>query len=218
MLAVLLRGCILLLSGAAQAACLEGSGEVLHARYDVYGQTQRYSVDFYRDPQQVAWQQDAVISVWSRDAGGASLLRAFPHFQRSIWYPAEDLQALGTARAWRSVAGWPEPASLGYAVEVELAGVVQGCPVTEYGRGVSRVLWVEAADLPARISDGEQVWQLVALKKRSAAETFGRWLEWPSTDFTDVGDSEVDPFLRRMIAQGVAGRGAYGAASAEAAP
>lgn len=209
---------LLLLAGAARAGCLNGDGDVLHARYDVYGTTERYSVDFYRSARQVAWQQGAVISVWSREGQGPSLLRAFPQFQRSIWYPATDLQALDQARDWQSVAGWPAPVSLGYGLDVAEAGIVQGCPVAEYRRGDSRVLWVEAAAVPARIAEGGRVWQLVELESVTTADTFARWRQWPSTDFADVGDSEADPFLRRMIAQGFMTRDVHGAASGENAP
>ncbi|MCK0153532.1 hypothetical protein MWU49_07455 [Alcanivorax sp. S6407] len=208
---------LMLLAVNVRASCLGGEGSVLHARYDVYGQTQRYSVDFFRDDQRVAWRQGAVINVWSGETRTPSLLRAFPQYQRSIWYPAADLEALNRGADWQSVAGWPAPASLGYALKDGEAGVVQGCTVSEYVRGDSRVQWVEAAGVPARIAEGETVWQLVELDSVPAEETFLRWARWPSTDFADVGDSEADPFLRRMIAQGFIGRGTHEAASGEAA-
>ncbi|MED5238420.1 MAG: hypothetical protein VX379_02470 [Pseudomonadota bacterium] len=202
---------LLLCIGTVQGACRGGpadDGAVLHARYDVYDQTRRYRVDFYRGVDQVAWRQGAVISVWSDHGGAISLLRAFPQFQRSLWYPAADLAALDQAREWSAVAGWPAPVSLGYSVLEPEAGIVQGCPVTEYGRGDSRVLWVDAAGVPARIVEAGRVWQLVGLERVPQADTFVRWQRWPSTDFADVGDSEADPFLRRMIAQGFMGQDA----------
>ena len=119
---------LLVLSPLAQAQCLQpAAGSVIHARYDVYNGTQRYSVDFYRGDDQVAWQRGDVISAWSQQDDQVSLLRVFPQYQRTIWYPAGDLRALGKSSEWGAVTGWPVPQENGYQRVSDQVAVVQGC-------------------------------------------------------------------------------------------
>lgn len=213
---------VVLLGGWASlvsAQCLKGEGEVVHARYDVYAGDQRYSVDFYRGDNQVAWQRGEVISVWTHQGGAASLLRVFPQYQRTIWYPAGDLRALGKEASWSGVTGWPDPQGSGYQRVGEDVSLVQGCPAKEYlGHGKMSVLWLEDVQLPARMAGTGTVWQLVSLDVVSQASTFDLWSGWESTDFADVGDNESDPFLRRMISLGFVEHGASGFYHADGTP
>lgn len=205
---------------AAQECAVPDAGQVLHARYDVYRGDQRYSVDYFHDDEQVAWRRGQVISLWSRSGDQASLLRVFPQYQRTIWYPAGDLRALGKGADWRGVAGWQLPQENGYSSTGEGVAVVQGCEARAFGNVAgSKVLWLAEAGLPARVEGlSGVVWQLVSLETVSRAESFGRWEQWQSTDFADVGDNEADPFLRRMIALGFVEHGASGFYQADGSP
>lgn len=213
----------LMLAGAASAECVDGApggaGQVLHARYQVLSEGGRHAVDFYRSGDQVAWQRGDVISVWQKESDSASLLRAFPGYERSIWYPAGDLRALGKGARWQGVTGWPEPEQAGFSPVEGSDAVVLGCPVQAYQNGEqAQVLWVEQASVPARVADAAQQWQLVSIQRVSMSETFDRWRTWPSTDFADVGDNEADPFLRKMIALGFVEHGASGFYRADGEP
>ncbi|RJG17922.1 hypothetical protein D4A39_05365 [Alcanivorax profundi] len=211
---------LLVLSPLAQAQCLQpAAGSVIHARYDVYNGTQRYSVDFYRGDDRVAWQRGDVISAWSQQDDQVSLLRVFPQYQRTIWYPAGDLRALGKSSEWGAVTGWPVPQENGYQRVSDQVAVVQGCEAGEFENAEgARVLWLETAGLPARIAENDTVWQLVSLEQVAESDTFARWSAWQSTDFADVGDNEADPFLRRMIALGFVEHGASGFYQADGTP
>lgn len=205
----------LMLAGVASAQCVEGvpegEGQVLHARYQVFSEGGHHVVDFYRSDNQVAWQRGEVISVWKKEAESASLLRAFSGYERSIWYPAGDLRALGKGASWQRVTGWPEPKQAGFSPVEGDDAVVLGCPAQAYQKGEqSQVLWVEQVGVPARVADAAQQWQLVSIQQESMRDTFDRWHTWPSTDFADVGDNEADPFLRKMIALGFVEHGASG--------
>lgn len=213
----------LLLAGVASAKCvegaLEGDGQVLHARYQVVSEGGHHVVDFYRSANQVAWQRGDVISVWKKEAENASLLRSFPGYERSIWYPAGDLRALGKVARWQGVTGWPEPEQAGFSPVEGGDAVALGCPVQTYQSGdEAQVLWIEQAGVPARVADAAQQWQLVSIEQKSMSETFDRWRKWPSTDFADVGDNEADPFLRKMIALGFVEHGASGFYQANGEP
>ncbi len=207
------------LASVASADCMKGQGDVVHARYDIYAGSQRYSVDFYRGADQVAWQRGEVISVWTHRDQVASLLRVFPQYQRTIWYPAGDLRALGKEAKWRGVAGWPDPQHHDYRMVSGSTSIVQGCPAQEYmGADGDKVLWLDQVKLPARMADAGVVWQLVSLQRVSREETFELWTQWQSTDFADVGDNESDPFLRRMISLGFVEHGASGFYRADGSP
>ena len=206
---------LLLAAGGVFAQCGKGEGEVLHARYQVFSGDSSHHVDFYRYQDRVAWQRGEVISVWHKEAGSASLLRVFPDYQRSIWYPAGDLHALGKETRWQTVTGWPEPDRAGFKSAGKEVTVVQGCTARRYEKVSQSVLWAEEPGLPARMPEGGRRWQLTSLQWASFSETFERWLRWPSTDFADVGDNEADPFLRKMIALGFVEHGASGFYSAD---
>lgn len=213
--------CLLLgaLTSVASADCIKGEGDVVHARYDIHAGSQRYSVDFYRGADQVAWRRGEVISVWTHRDQAASLLRVFPQYQRTIWYPAGDLRALGKEAQWRGVMGWPDPQSRDYRMVGGSSSMVQGCPAQEYqGSDGGKVLWLDEVQLPARMADAGAVWQLVSLQRVARADTFGLWSQWQSTDFADVGDNESDPFLRRMISLGFVEHGASGFYHADGSP
>lgn len=206
-------------AGGVSAQCMQGEGQVLHASYQVFNGDNSHQVDFYRfqdqDQDQVAWQRGGVISIWRKGADGASLLRGFPDYQRSIWYPAGDLRALGKEARWQAVTGWPRPEQAGFALADKDAAVVMGCTARHYEKGSQSVLWAEEPELPARMTEGDRRWQLESLQWVAASDTFDRWRRWPSTDFADVGDNEADPFLRKMIALGFVEHGASGFYSAD---
>ncbi|MEP5230737.1 hypothetical protein [Alcanivorax sp.] len=213
----------LMLAGEVCAQCVDGSlqgeGQVLHARYQVFSEEGRHQVDFYRSGNQVAWQRGDVISVWKKEAESASLLRSFPGYERSIWYPAGDLRALGKETRWQGVTGWPQPEDAGFARVEGGDAVVLGCPVQAYQNvEYGQVLWLERVGVPARVADRTQQWQLVSLQRESMSDTFDRWRKWPSTDFADIGDNEADPFLRKMIALGFVEHGASGFYQADGKP
>ena len=184
------------------------------------------TVMLVRDANRVAYRYEdrAVTELWERAGNDhLHLVRYFDNYQRGIEYQADEI---------KGGADWATQASL---VSPQLRHALQ--PGNSSGSGCEQLreytgqhhheryqlVWQEQLQLPQRFeviqaNGGAQVrWELVELNRdKSAVEAIFHALDgYQTTDYADVGDSESDPFLQKMINLGFIEHGHGGFYDAE---
>ena len=149
------------------------------------------------------------VRVWEVGTDGLLHREVFVADNHVVSYTPGDLRALGRNAEWAQLSHLVDPAlrtqlrkhgtrKVSGASARRYEGDVQGVPV--------RLDWLEAAGLPARYRTGTgrnaYVLELRSLEQRPADKAFTTTDGMREIDYADIGDMELDPFVRRYIRQG----------------
>ncbi|WP_096087003.1 hypothetical protein [Agaribacterium haliotis] len=210
---------------AADYQCENISPELLVASYELHGQDER-ELSLWRNGAKVMhqYQPPNIVQFWALDKNqGIWHSQYFDDYQRGIEYEVRDLNAAEQADAWSSYWQFLPQSSIEKMHKLDSGG--EGCNAwvqyQDKHEGMQLTLWwLSAFNLPARYEiskEGEQEpliqqWQLRSLSGNSADinQAFAVRSNYSSTDFADIGDSEDDPFLAKMIRLGFVEHGASG--------
>jgi len=175
---------------------------------------QSSSFSFARNQQQVItiYPQKQTAEYWQKRANGRHhFYRFFTADQRSVYYPPSDLSSLNIIRSWDSIENL-HPLSWLSSLERVDSQTQTGKQVDFYRGTLADIYveldWLPEYQLPQRIltKQGFKSHEIVlqSLKQDPAfiEQALAEWLSYPSIDYADVGDSENDPFLAKMIRQG----------------
>ncbi len=177
--------------------------------YDADGQAKSYPLNVIRSGSKVVYQYPAsqMADVWTLEQRGQlSLARYFDAHRRGIEYYAGDLRSLQEHKSnqWQKLAHVVDVSALS---PHSRSG--SGCKASELYRGNGyEVAYLTAYRLPERINFYLNGKRTVAyrLNKIGAYPDFDNMMAayqtYPTLDFADIGDSEADPFVRRMINMG----------------
>jgi len=157
--------------------------------------------------------------LWRRgDNERNEFYRYFLDAKRTVYYPAGDLLALNIHRSWQSANSLVDKQVLPL---LEAVGEEQVfCQTARHYRGELQgrqleLLWLTSLELPAylKIRNRDNVYELQLEGFGQPAEIerqLASWRRFDSIDYADVGDSESDPFIAKMIRQGFIEHGASG--------
>jgi len=217
----------LLLPGVTLAECIapQAQADRLAADYQLIRQ---HGANRTEAPLQFVRLQDKVLRIrpdrhiaelWQRsDDGGNDFYRYFLEEERTVYYPVSDLLTLNIHRNWQSVNSLFDEQALAL---LQTQGEVTAFCLTArryHGRVQDKeieLLWLADLRLPAYLKitgqDGSQEMRLQGFAPiDTVRQQLRRWQSFPSIDYADVGDSESDPFIARMIRQGFIEHGASG--------
>lgn len=169
---------------------------------------------FARNQQQVItiYPQKQTAEYWQKRANGRHhFYRFFTTDQRSVYYPPSDLSSLNIIRSWDSIENL-NPLSWLSSLEQVDSQQSAGKTVVFYQGTIGDIYieldWLPEYQLPQRVltKQGFKSHEITlqSLKQDPAfiEQALDKWLNYPSIDYADVGDSENDPFLAKMIRQG----------------
>jgi len=168
-----------------------------------------------------------VAEHWLRGAEERHVFyRHFLDAGRSVYYPVSDLLTLNIHRSWQSINSLFDERVL---PQLQQKGEEQAfCQTARRYHGKLQgkqleVLWLTSLKLPAylKISTPQEYLEMDLQGFGQPAELeqqLAHWRRFDSIDYADVGDSESDPFIARMIRQGFIEHGASGMYDSDGQP
>ena len=216
-----------LIATASYADCNAESTE-LGARYRITTtdhKTEKQSIrDFtlWRDGDRVAHQYHAkaMTELWERVSNGKlRTVHYFDHYHRGIEYDPVEVKISHTSNDWELKY---QLVSSGFInTLVKDPSVSNRCyPLSMYSQtsNASSVTlqWIDQLHLAKLYIEANPFksvkWELVEVidDKAKVQKAFSRRESYKTTDYTDIGDNESDPFLMRMINLGHISHGASG--------
>ncbi|QYJ78388.1 hypothetical protein [Shewanella acanthi] len=202
--------------------CLPLDSAHLKAQYQVTNaKGQNWSMTLLRDGQDFIIQRDATsFELWSANG---EYVRYFPKEKRSVTYRRGDLLALNIQHDREQLYHLVSPTLTKRMHKTLLkhdgcfdaqgyAGKVNGVE--------SELNWIEGIALPKQFTLGEVTnfqlqYKLVSVEPFDAKAFAALTQHYQDIDFADVGDSESDPFIAKMINQGFIEHGSSGFYSSE---
>lgn len=197
--------CGVLAAYAASASAAEDcSSNRLGAFYSITDGDFTREIVLWRNGKVIAQQYpaDALTVSWTRTHnGGLRQVRHFDAARRSIEFEAE-LNETVDAR-WQSHYQILNQEVIDSLSLIEREG--EGCSeLFKFEGDQSKLEWMSALQLPRRFSQSGYEIRLNRLELDDAqvAAFFDTREQYQTTDFADIGDSENDPFLQKMIKLG----------------
>jgi len=155
----------------------------------------------------VIYQKSPVtFEAWDRNG---EYVRYFPQEQRSITYRPSDLRSLNMSYDLDQLFHLVSPnlkskLQPAESIERECFTVVQYRGQLD-GQAI-KLEWIESLSLPYQVTlgQGQQqiTYRLISASKISNHQFDNLTRDYNDLDFADVGDSESDPFIAKMITQG----------------
>ncbi len=183
------------------------------------GQKQQLTVHLWRTPKQVAidYPDRKITELWERTANGQlHLVRYFDAYQRGIEYQPVEI---GGSHDWDLKR---QLVSSRFLKRMNLEKVVgEGCQQVQHlsfkgEKFHSKLKWLVKQELvrhyAIKSDAGSESWKLlhVSTDVDLIDTKFSRLSDYQTTDYTDVGDNESDPFLVKMINLGHLQHGSLG--------
>lgn len=147
--------------------------------------------------------------IWQRDKNHQiSYQRIFPAAKRVIVYYPGDLRALQQYPDWKKLASVIDPALLGSALTATGEVTILSRQARRYTGQVDGqefdVLWLEQEQIPARVQRKSTGFEEVIELKEMYPLDQSPWphtklVGYESIDFADLGDKELDPFVRAFL-------------------
>ncbi|MBO6754433.1 MULTISPECIES: hypothetical protein [Spongiibacter] len=185
-------------------------------------QTRQRDLVLWRHDGRIAHQypQRDITELWEYNtAGHPRLLRSFDAYQRSIEYAPNEIPNAASPDDWSrkqqliansQIAAMQQQASRGEGCE-------QRSDYTLDENGAhSDLQWLPQQRLIAELhyqrGNYEEHWTLMSVNRdaKAVAAFFAERDAFQSTDYSDIGDNESDPFLSKMINLGFISHGASG--------
>lgn len=224
---LLMTGLIVALPVSVQASDCEYNDQQLGANYTVKEisesrQDKHYEMTIWRDSRRVAheYQTSKITNEWEQVSNGElRLVRFFDEDQRAIEYQPSEVRYGDATSHWQRMNQLVTDAMLEEMTLISSNG--KGCDVAQtyqLNNGVDQVelVWLPAMKVVKLLRENSQgvtrEWQLQSLVTDpntviAAFETRGNY---QSTDYTDIGDHESDPFFLKMMNLGHIDHGASG--------
>lgn len=205
-------------AGKAGTQCANIEAAHLKAQYQVTNaKGHRWQMTLLRDGQEFIIQRDnTTFEQW---ATNGEYVRYFPVEKRSVTYRKGDLRALNIQHDHEQLYHVVSPALATNMAKTKLkqlpcfeaegfAGKVNGME--------SQLDWIASIELPQQFNLGEVLsYQLITVEPYSHEAFVALTQGYQDIDFADVGDSESDPFIAKMINQCFIEHGSSGFYSSE---
>ncbi|SMF17928.1 hypothetical protein SAMN02745866_01184 [Alteromonadaceae bacterium Bs31] len=166
------------------------------------------------------YEQAAITTAWALDKkAGLLSWQYFDSEQRAIEYEATHLPEHASQRVWQEKRQIVSNELIKKMTFERKSG--SGCNTREFyslqkNGGELKLQWLSELQLPAlfeiKNKNTHTQWKLKELRgdKRAVKLAFSRRDAYYSTDYTDIGDNESDPFLLKMMNLGFIEHGASG--------
>ncbi|MCL1090697.1 hypothetical protein L2744_14060 [Shewanella profunda] len=215
------------LSATAQSRMLESNkgtsvdcptliAEHLKVQYQVTnGKGQQWEMTLIRNGQDFIIQRDA--ATFEQWTSHGEYVRYFPVEKRSVTYRKGDLRALNVQHDRDQLYHVVSPKLQTHMVKTQVQQL--GCFETQGFAGKvngleSQLLWIDTIGLPYQFTLGATQpnldYKLVIVEPFSGDAYSALTQDFQDIDFADVGDSESDPFIAKMINQGFIEHGSSG--------
>ena len=215
---IVVLSCALCVSFYKAQACTPPSPNSLKAHYAITTTTGKGTKTqefiLWRHHQQVAIEYPhlKVIEFWETTPMGLlRLVRYFTTYQRGIEYhPTELNQGRGFSNWSKKYQLISEQALKSFTLNHEK---ITNCQTEQYFNNKDpltpqKLTWIKELKLPKSLRIQQSVFQktltlkVLSTEKKPVAQFFKQLLKMRTTDYTDVGDNEYDPFLQTMINMG----------------
>nr|WP_320125224.1 hypothetical protein [uncultured Shewanella sp.] len=201
---------------AQEAQCPTLQAEHLKAQYQVTnGKGQQWQMTLIRNGQDFIIQRDgSTFEQWSNNG---EYVRYFPAEKRSVTYRKGDLRALNIQHDRDQLYHVVSPALPTHMTKTQAKQ--EACFATQGFEGKvngleSELVWIDAIGLPAEFILGQSqpnlAYKLVGVEPFASDAFVVLTQDYQDIDFADVGDSESDPFIAKMINQGFIEHGSSG--------
>lgn len=194
----------------------EGSPPAIAAQFELTiapaagGPARRQTWLLWREPDRVETRApNGDGEIWRRDPrGDIHYQRVFHEEKRTIDYVPADLRVLNAIPDWTRLAHMIDPAMLGGELKRIDKTTALGRAAVRYKgrvRGIQHeVLWLTQVQLPARLHTKYRDRTVTVQLKEIYSIDRSPWPrantnDYVATDYTDIGDNEADPFLRRLM-------------------
>ncbi len=229
----LLLGSLILPALSAAAAMPQAQGcestTVVHAYYQISRQPQgepatQSTIEVIRNQQQVAYRNPGlqVTDLWEQTPRQRlHLVRYFDAWERGIEYQPDEIEGSHDWSAKYFLVSEQQRQSMHSNNASDNSCTEAQTLVKRSEDGNLTLRWSQQYQLPESISlenDAEKTeWKLLKVEADPAAvaNSFRQLGQYQTTDYTDIGDSESDPFLRRMINLGFVEHGDHGVYDAD---
>ncbi|AUD59052.1 hypothetical protein AYJ58_05915 [Shewanella sp. Pdp11] len=201
---------------AQEAQCPTLQAEHLKAQYQVTnGKGQQWQMTLIRNGQDFIIQRDG--STFEQWSSNGEYVRYFPAEKRSVTYRKGDLRALNIQHDRDQLYHVVSPALPTHMTKTQAKQ--EACFTTQGFEGKvngleSELVWIDAIGLPAEFILGQSqpnlAYKLVGVEPFASDAFVVLTQDYQDIDFADVGDSESDPFIAKMINQGFIEHGSSG--------
>lgn len=202
-----------LLADKGNVQCLTVEPAHLKAQYQVINaKGQSWQMTLLRDGQDFITQRDEThFEQWVTNG---EYVRYFPAEKRSVTYRRGDLKALNIQHDREQLYHMVSPALLTHMNKTQLKQhtcfEAQGFEGKVNGMD-SQVDWIASVALPQQFILGDVLsFKLLTVEPYSHEAFLTLTQGYQDLDFADVGDSESDPFIAKMINQGFIEHGSSG--------
>ncbi len=177
---------------------------VLYTNQKGFGQV---SWRVWRQPNQVAYEypDKGIIEVWQLEQQKVTFTRYFTAEQRGIYYSNGDLKSINQEVEWQQVNEMLPPARRAQLGEPSLKQDTCFHYSQYQQQGQLSLTWNNDLNLPILVvnsTTGQRSQQIKLLDSAQSKTFFAQLESYQLLDFADIGDSESDPFVRKMIKLG----------------
>ncbi|MCE2597037.1 hypothetical protein K6Y31_19865 [Motilimonas cestriensis] len=202
-----------LISGLAQGAtCPDVSADQLGIEYVNQKGFGQASWRVWRQPNRIAYEYPGkgLIEIWQLKQEKVEFIRVFSQEKRGIYYSYGDLRSINQSPDWQQVNQMLPPnrrSQLGKATKQE-----DNCFHYQHYQqnGQLSLTWNQDLNVPTLIVNLEKkqrIQQRELFSSKQSQDFFSQVDQYDLLDFADIGDSEADPFVRRMIKLGYVNHG-----------
>lgn len=194
--------------------CEELTSDNIDARYAVFsgqaqsgGEVSNRDIRLIKSQNRVIYKKSPIaFEAWDRNG---EYVRYFPQEQRSITYRPSDLRSLNMTYDLEQLFHLVSPKLKSQLKPTE--SIERSCFTVNQYQGQQdgqeiELEWIASLSLPYRltIGQGQQriTYRLISANNISKNEFDALTRDYNDLDFADVGDSESDPFIAKMITQG----------------
>ena len=208
--------CLILLSllaGITQAAsCPDVTAEQLGVEYVNQQGFGQVSWRVWRQPNRIAYEypDKGIIEVWQLNQQQIEFMRIFTQEQRGIYYSHSDLLSINQQPDWQQVNQMLTPTQRQGLGDPNKQQDTCFKYLSYQQADQVNLTWNQDLNLPVFIAnrDKKQRTQQQQIYSSNQSHAFFAQLDQYSLlDFSDIGDSESDPFVRKMIKLGYVDHG-----------
>ncbi|WP_242112002.1 hypothetical protein [Luteimonas aquatica] len=190
---------------AATPAAPSADPQALVAEYQVRDAQGERTLVLVRDATRVEYRlQDAPVQLWRQTGDGIAQWELFPRERRAIALAPGDLRTINRVPEWAHLAGLIDPGVRAGLQRDGQSRAFEDAAIRYRGRNAQgeRVTleWLEAGGLPARYRIGARYeLRLRKLQRVPADAAFTALDGYRESDYADLGDMELDPFVAAYL-------------------
>ena len=180
----------------------------VQAKYKISTPAKTSYINYYREGDKVAYEYPAqgITEIWTKlPKNRVALTRVFNNYQRNIEYDTIDLKMEKRNSSWKAHKNFSFIKNLDYDLAQE--ETVDGQKVWHYvkrGENIEiNMYWDNKRDLLISFEVRENTllryhYERLSLEEEKVGH-IQKVIAYDTTDFSDIGDNESDPFFRKMI-------------------